>query len=106
MSNSSETLAALGRRLKAVRLELGLSQTDTAYLAQLDVSNYGKIERGKANPSLTTLTRIATVLNTTVSELTRDVTAQTLPEKERRFTARDYLAAKQSDTLPQQQRWL
>lgn len=83
--------AALGRRIKEVRLSFGLSQQDIAYMASLDTSNFGKIERGKTNPNLDTITRIATALNTTVADLTIYITAEHVAEKDRRLTARQLL---------------
>ncbi|MBK0418595.1 helix-turn-helix transcriptional regulator [Leucobacter sp. CSA1] len=85
---------AVGARVREIRLALGISQNDLAELALLHSSNLGKIERGEANPNLDTLTRIATALNTTVSDLTRYVTAEHVAPRERRVTAADLIRAR------------
>ncbi len=41
-----------GDRIRLARVELGLSQEAVAELAQMHVTNFGKIERGTANPCL------------------------------------------------------
>lgn len=96
----------LGEKIREVRQNLGISQADAAYLSQIDVSNFGKIERGAANPNINTLTRIAVALNTTVSDLTSRITAENLPPRDRKLTARDFLAARAAGELPPQSRWL
>lgn len=42
----------LGHRVRARRLELGMSQEQVGDLAGIHCTNWGKIERGRANPSL------------------------------------------------------
>lgn len=86
----------VGARIREVRHVAGISQMDLAELATMHFSNIGKIERGQANPSLTTLARIATALDTTVAELTRGVTAQHVPKRERLVTVRDLLRAREA----------
>ncbi len=81
----------LGRRLRAERNRLALSQEELAHLAGMNVSNYGKIERGIGNPAFLTLVRIAAVLGTDPGELVRGITGEMLPEKARRFSAADYV---------------
>jgi transcriptional regulator with XRE-family HTH domain len=46
----SDASRVLGERLRDQRLKLGLSQEDIAHLAGLNVSNFGKIERGAEQP--------------------------------------------------------
>ncbi len=57
----------------------------------MNVSNYGKIERGLGNPELHTLIRLAAVLGVDAADLVRGIKADALPEKRRPFTARDYV---------------
>jgi transcriptional regulator with XRE-family HTH domain len=70
-----------GDRIKSVRVELGLSQEAVAELAQMHVTNFGKIERGTANPSFLTVLRIASVLGTDMASLTEGITQEHLPEE-------------------------
>lgn len=80
----------VGSKIKELRRKHGISQQDLADLAQLHAANLGKLERGKGNPKLDTLARIATALNTTLSELVSEVTPEIVePRKIMRITAKD-----------------
>jgi transcriptional regulator with XRE-family HTH domain len=81
----------LGERIRGARIELGLSQEAISELASMHVTNYGKIERGYANPSLVTIVRIAGVLGTDVSALTQGITAAHLPPELAVLNAREYV---------------
>ncbi|MGO4594311.1 helix-turn-helix domain-containing protein [Leifsonia sp. 2TAF2] len=81
----------LGERVRRARIHLGLSQEAIAGLASMHVTNYGKIERGDANPSLLTIVRIAAVLGTSVAALTEEITREHLPTGMRVLPAREYL---------------
>lgn len=81
----------LGDRIRSARIQLGLSQEAIAGLAAMHVTNFGKIERGHANPSLLTIVRIATVLGTDVATLTQDISSEHLPEGFRVPSAHDFL---------------
>ena len=81
----------LGERVRQARIHLGLSQEAIAGLASMHVTNYGKIERGDANPSLLTIVRIATVLGTSIAALTEDITREHLPSGMRVLPATEYL---------------
>ena len=80
-----------GERVRRARVDLGLSQESVAELAQMHVTNYGKIERGIANPSLVTILRIATVIGADVGELTSGLTREDLPPEFTVLTADEYL---------------
>lgn len=83
---------ALGRRLRVVRTELGISQHDLSELSHIDATSISRIERGIGNPTLDLITRLAVALDTTVADLVVDITAEDLGEKViRRPTARDFL---------------
>jgi transcriptional regulator with XRE-family HTH domain len=58
-SGDEGVLAAFGRRMRARRLEAGRTQRQIAVAAGIDVRYYSKIENGKINVTLTTLTRLA-----------------------------------------------
>jgi transcriptional regulator with XRE-family HTH domain len=80
-----------GERVRTIRIELGLSQETMAALAQMHVTNYGKIERGTANPSLVTILRIASVLGSDVAALTEGIIADHLPEGFTVVTANEFI---------------
>ena len=52
----------LGRQLAQARLEKKLSQTQVAERAQVDQGDVSKIERGMANPTLATLSAVASAV--------------------------------------------
>ncbi len=87
----SEAARIMGERVRDQRTRLALSQEDVAHLAGMNVSNYGKIERGLGNPSFHTLVRIAAVLGVDPALLVSKLDAATLPEKVRAFSAADYV---------------
>lgn len=68
----AESLSCFGLALKRARVAQGLSQEHLAALAGVERGFVGKIERGEANPSLTTLEKLAAALNRPLSELMRD----------------------------------
>lgn len=62
----------LGRNIKSIRLEQGLAQERLALDAGVDRTLVSKIERLIANPSLEILTKLATVLDVSVTRLLAD----------------------------------
>jgi transcriptional regulator with XRE-family HTH domain len=87
----SEASRLFGDRLRQLRLKAACSQEEIANLAGMNVSNYGKIERGLGNPELHTLIRLATVLGVDAADLIKGIGAESLPEKPRAFTAREFV---------------
>ncbi|MDR6970070.1 helix-turn-helix transcriptional regulator [Leifsonia shinshuensis] len=83
--------ALLGERIRQARIGLGLSQEAIAGLAGMHVTNFGKIERGRANPSLLTMLRIAVALGTDVATLTQDITRDSVPDDLGVLSAHEYL---------------
>jgi len=81
----------LGDRVREVRTKLGLSQETVGDLAGMHWTNIGKIERGQANPSFSTLIRLAGVLNVDPADLVRGITPDQLGEHARQLTARDLI---------------
>ncbi len=67
--SGTKELIALGRAIKQLRLELGLSQEALAFEAGIDRSYIGGIERGEHNLALINLIKIAQTLGITLSEL-------------------------------------
>jgi len=59
----------LGKRIKELRLKLGLTQDGLGKRANLHYSYIGQVERGNKVPSVKTLKRIAAALNINVESL-------------------------------------
>jgi len=75
MNNILQTdpLQTLGNKVKELRAELTLSQESLAGKCGFDRTYISLIERGKRNISFTNLRTLAKGLNTTISDLTRDI---------------------------------
>ena len=69
--HDSSTSPALGLRIKHARMVHGLTLKVLADAAQCSESLLSRVERNQAMPSLSTLHRLATALQTNVAELTR-----------------------------------
>lgn len=57
----------LAQAISKARALTGKTQKEVAQFAEMDQSDYSKIERGTANPSISTLERIAKALGGTLS---------------------------------------
>ena len=73
MKPLSLTHKRLGRRIKTLRKELGLTQEDLAFEVGVNRSYMGFIERGERNPSLAMLKKIAKALEVSLSVLFQSV---------------------------------
>ena len=62
----------VGEKLRALRLEMHLTQQELAENCEVTKSFLSKIEHGKAMPSLGTLSRLASELNVSLSDLVSD----------------------------------
>ena len=62
-------LEAVGRQIRKLREQHGLSQEEFAAKAGLDRAYYGAVERGKRNLSARNLIKIAVALNVDVGAL-------------------------------------
>jgi transcriptional regulator with XRE-family HTH domain len=62
----------LGRRIKQVRIDKGMSQKDLAYEADLDRSYIASVENGQRNVSIVNIEKIAKALNVSIRTLFRD----------------------------------
>lgn len=76
MSNMSrmekeELLRLLGKRIKELRLERGMSQVDLVAKMQgnIDTTNISRIEAGRTNPTIYSLYRLSEALEISMSEL-------------------------------------
>jgi transcriptional regulator with XRE-family HTH domain len=54
--------AAFGAVVKATRLEAGISQEAMAYMASVERSYFGRIERGQSQPTLHVVLKVAAAL--------------------------------------------
>ena len=62
-------LKNFGANLKKLRSQRGISQEELSYQADLDISQIGRIERGKVNTSICVIQRIAKALEVEIKEL-------------------------------------
>ncbi|UJA21641.1 helix-turn-helix transcriptional regulator [Thermoleophilia bacterium SCSIO 60948] len=69
MGRRLEPQESLGRAVRALRLERGLTQRELARAADLNVTWLSHIEAGRPNPAWGTVARIAAALDVPVSEL-------------------------------------
>lgn len=67
----SELLELFGKRIKALRLEKGLSQVDLVARMQgnIDTTNISRIEAGRTNPTVYSLYRLSEALEVSMCEL-------------------------------------
>lgn len=63
-------LDILGKRIRAKRRELGMSQEELAHEAGLDRSYVGRVERGENNLTFVSLVRICRAMGCDVAALT------------------------------------
>jgi Predicted transcriptional regulator with C-terminal CBS domains len=59
----------VGRNVRRLRMAVGITQEQLAFAAQIDLTYVGGIERGKRNPSVIVLARIAAALETEPASL-------------------------------------
>jgi transcriptional regulator with XRE-family HTH domain len=59
----------IAKNIKKLRLARGLTQEQLAFEAEIDLTYVGGIERGKRNPSLLVMGRIADALSVRVLDL-------------------------------------
>ena len=62
-------LRKLGERISMLRKKAGKSQNDLAYEIGWDKPNLRKIEKGKTNPTVKTLVKLAEALKIGISDL-------------------------------------
>jgi transcriptional regulator with XRE-family HTH domain len=59
----------VGRNVRRLRQQKGLTQEELAFEAKIDLTYMGGIERGKRNPSLMVMARIAQALSVSLVRL-------------------------------------
>ncbi|GAA1440051.1 helix-turn-helix domain-containing protein [Leifsonia poae] len=102
-ASRSRAAELFGARIREARVALGMSQEDIAHLADMHVTNYGRVERGEANSELHTIVRLATALNVDPGTLLAGLYGKDmLPGRARAFSVTDFLAAQKaaSDVAP------
>ena len=83
MSASATPDEDLARALRRLRQQRGQTQEDLAHDARLTVTAYARIERGSANPTWTTVRRLAVALNISLAELGEAVEIRADPGAQR-----------------------
>lgn len=68
-SLEKRSLTRLGRAIKSIRLRHGLSQEKLSFLADLDRSYVGGVERGERNVSFINLLKLTNALGVTLADL-------------------------------------
>jgi transcriptional regulator with XRE-family HTH domain len=63
-------LHELGKRIRAQRKSIGLTQEALALVADVDRSYYGAVERGERNVTFTVLCRLSFALQCDIAKLT------------------------------------
>ena len=71
----SDATAEFGRRVRARRNELGLSQEALADIARLHWTFVGQVERGRRNLTLHNILKLAAALNVDAGALVRGIPA-------------------------------
>lgn len=64
--------AILGRNVRKIRQQRRMTQEKLAFEAEIDLTYVGGIERGKRNPSLLVMARIAAALSVPLGKLISD----------------------------------
>ena len=64
--------AILGKNVRRYRQQKKLTQEELAFEAKIDLTYLGGIERGKRNPSLLVIGRIANALSVSIGKLVGD----------------------------------
>jgi len=64
--------AVLGRNVRKIRQQRRMTQERLAFEAEIDLTYMGGIERGKRNPSLLVMARIAEALSVPLTKLLSD----------------------------------
>lgn len=64
--------AIVGRNVRKIRQQKKITQEKLAFEAEIDLTYVGGIERGKRNPSLLVLARIANALSVPLAKLIQE----------------------------------
>lgn len=72
----SELYIAIGKKIKSIREEKGLTQQNLADLCDFEKSNLSRIEAGKTNITIKNLFKISKALGVDISDLTIEIMNQ------------------------------
>lgn len=72
---------AIGLNVRRIRLEKGISQEQLSFSSGLTRAYLSGLEAGHRNPTVVSLTRLATSLNSTVEDLIRIPKGNRLPKE-------------------------
>ncbi len=92
-------------RLKQLRQQKGLSQSDLGDLVKVHYTHIGKYERGESSPSLDTLILLAECLNVTIDYLARgneeNAAVASIADRDllQMFQATEKLAPEEKETI-------
>ena len=67
--NRKDFLRKLGKTIKKLREHRGITQEELAYQASLHRTYISLLEKGERNPSILTLCKVSSALNTHLSEI-------------------------------------
>ncbi len=67
--NMKDEAVKLGKNLKRIRIEKGISQVDIARSLKVSRGFISNIENGKTNPTLATITKLADAVGVSINEL-------------------------------------
>jgi len=96
--DSSNASHIVGERLRAARQKVGMTQADVANLAGMNLANYGKIERGKGNPTLDSLVRLAGVMGIDPGALVGGLGLANVPPIKSSYTVAEFLREKKRNS--------
>jgi len=71
MTDKKQLQIAIGKRIKQLREEQGISQQDIAAACNIEKTNFSRIETGNTNPTIYTLKIIADNLNIELTEIVK-----------------------------------
>ncbi len=66
----SDEAVQLGQKIRIIREALGTTQEKLAENAEISLKHLGEIERGRGNPTLSTMVALSKALNVSLSDLT------------------------------------
>lgn len=71
----SDIAVQMGQRIRELRTDRQMSQEELAFKAGISPAHLGQIERATKNPTIDTISRIASALSVPITELFSDDTA-------------------------------
>jgi transcriptional regulator with XRE-family HTH domain len=89
-SQHSEAARILGERFRDARIAAKVTRAELANLADMNVANYGKIERGRGNPNFDTIVRLAGVPGVDPARFVKGIGLDQLPPKKSSHTVAEF----------------